>query len=74
MCSASAQDNRKFFGKFLSYQPPPPPPPPPPPDPPLPPPPPEPGAVEEDEIALVSELPKDDAKPAPLKLFQEDPE
>ena len=56
------------------YQPPPPPPPPPPPEPPLPPPPPEPGAVAEEEMADVSELPKDEAKLEPVKPFQDPPE
>ena len=51
------------------YQPPPPPPPPPPPDPPLPPPPPDPGAVDDDEIADVRELPNEEAKLAPVKPF-----
>jgi hypothetical protein len=59
-----------------SYQPPPPPPPPPPPDPPPPPPEPllEPGAADEEEIALVNELLNDDAILLPLNPFHEEPE
>jgi OOP family OmpA-OmpF porin len=56
-----------------SYQPPPPPPPPPPPEPP-PPPPLEPGALAEDEMALVKELPMLLAKPAAPRLLHPGPE
>src|SRR5713226_4124747 len=73
-CNALHQDKHHRRLNFLPHHPPPPPPPPPPPEPPLPPPPPDPGAEEADEIALVRELPKEAAKPAPLKLFQELPE
>ncbi len=60
-------------GDFF-YQPPPPPPPPPPPDDP-PPPLPEldPGAVEEEEMALDSELPSEEEKPPTLKALHATP-
>jgi hypothetical protein len=54
-----------------TYQPPPPPPPPPPPDDPPPPEPEEdPGAVEEDAIVALSELPRDEEKDPTERLFQ----
>ena len=60
--------------KAFSYQPPPPPPPPPPPDEP-PPSPPEldPGAVDEDEMALLSEVPRFVEKPPMSRMFQPGP-
>jgi len=74
MCSASGRAKNEVGHDRFPYHPPPPPPPPPPPEPPLPPPPPEPGADEEEEMALVRELPKEEAKLVPLNEFQEEPE
>ena len=55
----------------IDYQPPPPPPPPPPPDEPPPPPPElEPGAVDDEEMALLSDEPRSEEKLPMLWMFQ----